>query len=90
MVVIKAQKIPRKQHEIEDIIAKFCYYYPQYTYHYAYKYLPLKRIEKMLNVARKEQALMLYNITRAIAAPHTKKGSGVRSLLDEFKKIADI
>ncbi|MFA9228760.1 MAG: hypothetical protein ACEQR7_10090 [Agathobacter rectalis] len=75
---------------MEDIIARFCYYYPQYTYHFAYKNLPFKRIVKMLSVARKEQALMLYNITRAIAAPHTKKGSGVKSLLDEFKKVADI
>lgn len=89
MAVIKAQKIPRSKNKEEDIIAQFCYHYPQYTYHFAYKHLSLRRIIKMLNVARREQALMLYNITRAAAAPHTKKGVGVKKLLEEFTKIID-
>lgn len=89
MVVVKAQKIPRKEESADDLIARFCYYYPQYTFSKAKKQVPLKRIIQMLNVARKEQALFLYNITEAIAAPHTKKGQGVTSLLNRFKKIID-
>lgn len=89
MTVIKAQKVPKKQDHPDDLIARFCYYYPQYTFSKAKKQVPLKRIVQMLNVARKEQALFLYNITEAIAAPHTKKGQGVTSLLNRFKKILD-
>lgn len=84
MVVVKAQKIPQKNISSEDIIACFCYNYPQYTYKEA-RLLPFTRLNQMIKVARQEQAKLLYNITRAIAAPHQK--AGVKKLLDELNTI---
>lgn len=86
MARIKAQKIPKKETSTEDILALFCYKFPQYTYSHARK-LPFKRIVQMLKVAEKADARLMYTLLRAIAGPHTKKGSGLQSLASELKAI---
>ena len=88
MSVIKTQKINKKEESTEDTLARFCYYFPQYQYHEA-KILPNVRIRKLLRVAEKEKAKMMYDLTIAISAPHTKKGGGVKKMLDNLKKIID-
>jgi hypothetical protein len=88
MAVIKLKKIPKKEETIDDILARFCYHFPQYKYHEAKK-MPFFRIKQMLSVAIKEDAKKMYNLTRIVAAPHTKKGGGVKKLSNHFKKIIE-
>lgn len=84
---LKAQKIPRKKTSLDDVIARFCYYFPQYTFADAKKKLPYRRVMQMLRVAEKERAAFLFELTNIAAAPHTKKGQGVKKLLDIYRKI---
>lgn len=87
MATISVQKVPKKHITAEKILFQFCYNFPQYTYEDARK-LPYNRVIRMLKVAEQEKAKLLYNLTRAIAAPHGAKGS-VKKLLDHFKSIID-
>lgn len=88
MAKIKAKKIPLRVESAEDTIARFCYHFPQYTFHEA-KQMPFVRIKQMLKVARKEQALLLYDLTRIASAPHTEKGKEVKKLLQSYKEIVE-
>lgn len=86
-MIIKAQKIVEKQEAGEDILARFCYLYPSYTYIEAKK-LPYKRILKMIKIARKEQAYEWYNLLRIAVAPHSKKGA-TSNLIKEYRNIIE-
>lgn len=86
MAVIKAQRIPRKVESSEDIIAKFCYHYSQYTFAQARK-LPYKRVKHLLNIALKEKAKEMYLMTQIVSAPHSK--SGVRKVLKYLEDIME-
>lgn len=86
MPTIKAKKIPRKTLLPEDLLAKFCYHFPQYKFHEARK-LPYKRIIQMLKIAQKEHAIKMLDLVQIVAAPHTNKGKGVSSLISAFQQI---
>lgn len=89
MAVIKLQRVPKsekKERFIEDLLATFCYYFPQYKYSEAKK-MPFVRIRRMLKVANREQALFMAQLVSIAAAPHTPKGSGVKRLLDHYNKL---
>ncbi len=88
MPVIKAQQIPQKKVDLDEIKMKFCLYYPQYKYH-ELKDFPFTRMRKMLSIAIKEEAQRMYNLTQIVAAPRSKKGLGVKKLLKHFKKIME-
>jgi hypothetical protein len=88
MPVVKVQKIPKKKHSAEDILASFCYNYPQYTYNQA-KNMPYKRILHMLTVARKEHARKMIDLVRIVAAPQSKNGRAIKNLIKEFNDILD-
>lgn len=88
MVVVKVQKIPKKSLSHEELLMRFCFLYQQYTYEEAKK-LPARRVSRMVTVARQENARTMYNIVRAIAAPHTKRGQEVKKILGELKEIID-
>lgn len=85
MNVIKVQKVPRKEIDWDDILASFCYYFQQYKFHEAKK-MPLKRIIQMLRVARREESKYFLQMTKIAASPHTKKGKGVSTLINEYSK----
>lgn len=85
MAVIKVQKIPRRKEEPEDILALFCFYFPQYTFNQARK-LPYKRIRQMLKVVRREEARKHIELVKIVAAPHGKKGTA-ESLLKSYNDI---
>lgn len=85
MAVIKAQKIPRKTENPEDLIALFCFYFPQYTFKKA-REVPYKRIRQMLRVVRREEARKNAELLQIVSAPHGKKGS-VKSLLERYNAI---
>lgn len=84
MPVIRAQKIPRKTESAEDTLARFCFYFQQYTYEEARK-LPFKRVLKLLKIARRERARQMYELTQIASAPHTDKGAGVKKMLKYFQ-----
>lgn len=71
-----------------ELWATVCYYYPQYTLKEASQ-LPVRDIKLLLRIAEKLQARDKYELTQIVAAPHTKKGSGVKKLSEHFKKQMD-
>lgn len=85
MVVVRAQKIPQKESDPADLIALFCFHYQQYTFAEARK-LPYTRIRHMLNIAKKEYARKMRDLTVIVSAPHSK-GNQVKVLLDRFNAI---
>lgn len=92
MKIIQAQKIPKKKlssRELaDDLIAKFCFNFPQYTFAQAKK-LPYKRVVQMLRVARREEARRMFELMQVVAAPKTKKGSGVKKVLEYYQDIME-
>ena len=68
--------------------ASICYYYPQYTLKEA-SLLSSRDIRLLLTTARRLEASRMKNLVQIAAAPHTKKGSGVKKLLDFFQKEID-
>lgn len=88
MNVIKAQKVPKKEKQETDLIAVFCFYYPQYKYHEARK-LPFIRIKSMLKVANAEYAKIFYELTQIIISPHVKDKNAVNKLLERYKDNID-
>lgn len=86
MATIKAAKIPTKNIKAEEVIAEFCFYFPQYKFHEARK-LPYKRIVQMLKAANKAKAREYHHLTQIVSAPHSEKGKGVKKLLAEYDKI---
>ena len=88
---VKAQSIYQAQNKKvskREMWARICYFYPQYTLEEASK-LPARDINLLLKVARKINAEQKYDYTQIVAAPHTKKGSGVKKLTEYFKKQLD-
>jgi len=43
----------------------------------------------MLRVAEKENARKMYQLMQIVSAPQTKKGTGVKKMLDYFKDIIE-
>jgi len=43
----------------------------------------------MLKIAQKQEAKRYYELTQIASAPHTKKGIGVKKLLDRYKRMID-
>lgn len=86
--VQSVSKATRKKFNGEILLAQVCYYYPQYTLDDAAK-LSYRRIQVLLKVAAQQKAIEYYNLTQIAAAPHTKKGEGVKKLSDHFKKTAN-
>ena len=87
---IKVQRVKSSHNKInvEELLAQVCYHYPQYTLDEAAR-LSYRRVNLLLKVAQKQQAIEFYNLTQIAAAPHTKKGEGVKKLTEHFKKIAN-
>jgi hypothetical protein len=87
---IKVQKVKTARAKLngDELLAQLCFLFPQYTLNEARR-LPYKDVQLLLRVAQKQQATQLYNLTQVVAAPHTKKGEGVKKLSEHFKKIAN-
>ena len=90
MPVVRAKSLYTEQKKAKkrEIYAEVCYYYPQYTLEEVSK-LPARDIQLLLDIAQKKQAELLYNLVQIVAAPHTKKGEGVKKLSEHFKKVID-
>ena len=88
MTTIKAQRVPKKQVKPDNILYRFCLLFPQYTYKQARR-LPAKRVMGMLKVAQEERARDMLDMLQIVAAPHTKKGAGVKKLISHYKSLID-
>lgn len=73
-VVIKNLKDPNeKKDSYEDILARFCYHFPQYTYKVAEE-MPAARVIKMLAAVKRENALLMLSLLEVVTASRSKKG----------------
>lgn len=84
---VKVQKIPKKEANIDDLLASFCYHFKQYKYNEA-RLLPYKRVVQMLKVAEKEQAKTLFVLCKGMALTNAKP-KDMKNLLDDLKRIID-
>ena len=86
---VKAQPIPQQTKDISkrELWATVCYHYPQYTLEQASK-LSIRDIRLLLRVANKIDASNKHDLVQIVAAPHTKKGSGVKKLTEHYRKLA--
>jgi hypothetical protein len=87
MAEIAVQKAEAKKAKKREIYARVCYFYPQYKLEEVAS-MPNRDVVLLLKVANQVEALRMLNLTQISAAPHTKKGSGVKRLTTHFKRIA--
>jgi len=86
MPTILTKKIPKHIETANDILSSFCYHFQQYTLIEAEK-LPYKRVRQMLKAVRREKAKDFIQLTKIVASPNTKGGSGVKNLLEYYEGI---
>jgi len=87
MAEIEVQKAPEKKSSKRELYARVCYFYPQYRLDEVQK-MPNRDVMLLLKVANQIEALKMLNLTQISAAPHTKKGAGVKKLTSHFRKVA--
>lgn len=88
MAKIAIQTVPKRKftkRTAVELLASLCYYYPQYTLAAARR-LPHKHVILLIKTAQKMEATKYYNLTQIAAAPQTKKGEGVKKLLESYQK----
>lgn len=88
MAIIKVQKIPQKTISIDEILMQFCFYFPKYSFKEA-KQLPYKRVILLLKIAQKENAKKMLELLNIVTAPHTKNGSGIKTITSYYQNILD-
>lgn len=84
-------KNPKSEDESNSnrrIYALVCYFYPQYKLEDV-EQMPARDVNLLINTAHKQKAVEYMNQVQIAAAPHTKKGEGIKKLIDEYKKIVD-
>lgn len=86
MAEIKVQKVPKKVESEEDILSRFCCYFPAYKFQEARR-LPFRRVLMMMKMYKKHHAEKMLDLLEIAVAPHTKNGSGVRSAAKKFKDM---
>jgi len=89
MARIEVQKVVSQSKKLNAraLLAELCYYYPQYTLAAARR-LPARDVVLLLKTARKKDSERYLNLTQIAAAPHTKKGQGVKKLLKRYERGA--
>ncbi len=85
MAVVEVAKVAaKKTSPNRDLYATVSFYY-NYTLLEA-SHLPARDIALLIKTARRLEAKRMSDLTQIAAAPHTKKGSGVKKLTNHFKK----
>lgn len=86
---VEVAKLPSKvsKQSNRELWAKVCYHYGAYDLEKASR-LPARDVALLLKIAKKEEALKMYDLTQIAAAPHTEKGRGVKNLSKYFEKEA--
>lgn len=85
MATIKVASIPTKKINAREMLAELCWYYPQYSLAQARR-LAARDVVLLLKMAHRKEAELYFNHTQIAAAPHTKKGSGVKKLSSRYQK----
>ena len=68
-----------------ELWATLCYYYPQYKLEEASR-LAVRDLKLLIRIAEKIKARDKYDYVQIVAAPHSKKGEGVKELTEQFKR----
>lgn len=92
VVVAKPLYEPKAENddaEVTDLLTRVCYFYPQYTLD-TVEELTEGQVTALLVQAEKQRAIEFYNQTMIAAAPHTKKGKLVKTLIEQYKKIVEM
>ena len=79
---------PDSDADVVDLITRVCYFYPQYTLETA-QTLTNAQVTALLLQAEKQRAIEFYNHVLIAAAPHSKKGKLVDTLIKQYRKIAE-
>ena len=79
---------PDSDADVVDTITRVCYFYPQYTLKTAQE-LTNSEVTALLLQAEKQRAIEFYNHVLIAAAPHSKKGKLVDTLIKQYRKIAE-
>jgi len=87
MAEIEVAKIPKKEATKRSLYARVCYFYPQYKLKEVAD-MPQRDVLLLLKTADQIEAVRMLNLVQISAAPHTKKGAGVKKLTAHFRKIA--
>lgn len=89
MAEIKPQRIKSSDRGLSKrkLYAKVCYYYPRYSLKEV-EALSARDVRLLLKTAQEEQAALMHNLVLIVQAPHSKKQTNVKKLLDHFKKLA--
>ena len=78
-------KIDEAQSSLKEMAVALCYYYPAYTYEQALD-IPINIAKKLVRFAKRKEAENYLNLTQIVAAPHSKKGAGVKKLITQYQK----
>lgn len=87
MADIEVAKVPKKEASKRGLYARVCYFYPQYKLKDVAE-MPQRDVLLLLKTADQIEAVRMLNLTQISAAPHTRKGAGVKKLTTHFRKIA--
>lgn len=82
------EKDPDSDADVVDLITRVCYFYPQYTLETA-QHLTNAQVTALLLQAEKQRAIEFYNHVLIAAAPHSKKGKLVDTLIKQYRKIVE-
>ena len=88
--VIKVAKAKSNSRVDDDIIrlnATLCYFYPAYDLKKADR-MPHKHKMIMISQAKRLKAIDMHDFTQICAAPHSKKGVGVKKIAKHFEKAS--
>lgn len=91
-VAAKPLKEPKDEEagvDVEDLLTRVCYFYPQYTLEEADR-LTFDQVSALLMQAEKQRAIEFYNHTLISAGPHSKKGKLVSKLVKQYRKIINL
>lgn len=88
---VKAQKIPTKANNtitIDEIVALFCVYFPQYKYEEVLK-LPIKLITRMVKQYEKVYAKKMLDIFELLITANGHNKSAINKIVDRYKNIIE-
>lgn len=89
MANIRVQKAVSEKSKLSkrELYATVCYFFPQYKLKEV-QALPARDVWLLLKVAQRQEAIKMLNLTQIAAAPHTEKGQGVKTLIQQYKDAA--
>lgn len=91
MAIVEVKQVPKTKRSGSTtlrMLARLCFYYPQFTFNQA-RTMPAKRVNLLLEEAYRIEAERMAQLVQIAAAPHTDKGKGVKKLTNHYQRIVD-